>query len=120
MFQLGTNIDDYVASIRKKATTNVIQPYIILIKGNIKDRLFIQADGYYIQFSDRASPISAFDLLYKLHYVLNDHFATSLTFFYNFIESYLYKTKKNIKNSVRSLETVLKSFNPSATDAVEC
>lgn len=35
--------------------------------------------------------LTAFDKLFKIHYVLNVHYDKSLTYFYNFMEAFIYK-----------------------------
>ena len=53
--------------------------------------------------------IVAFDRLFKLHYVLNLHFAMPLLTFYNFFEGVIYKviTQETISPQVRSINIEL-------------
>lgn len=62
-----------------------------------------------IEIHKDESPLAGFDILFKLHYVTDVKFATTLKFFYNFIETYFYKTNTTVMSSVQSLNTSLKN-----------
>ncbi|XP_051162424.1 uncharacterized protein LOC127282298 [Leptopilina boulardi] len=94
-----------------------VQPYMILVKGQCKDRFFLQKDGWYIEMNAKVGPLVVLDLLFKLHYAFNVCYADSLLLFYNFMNVFLYKTSTAARNSVSSLNISLKSLNlDSSTD----
>jgi len=51
----------------------------------------------------------AFDLLYKLHYVTNASYATTLKYFYHFMDFFVYKLSSRNLPSVTNLHTQLKN-----------
>lgn len=73
----------------KKEAQGPIQPYIILIKGKSLT-YFVQTDNVTLTPSIN-SPIIALDLLFKVHYVLNVTYPTTLLNFFSFLEHYCFK-----------------------------
>lgn len=73
----------------KKEAQGSIQSYIILIKGKSLT-YFVQTDNVTLTPSIN-SPIIALDLLFKVHYVLNVTYPTTLLNFFSFLEHYCFK-----------------------------
>lgn len=110
--QDGTSITNEVTNVRKKAKSQV-QPYLIWVKGQLErsTKFFLQGDSFLIDLSERIDPMVAFDRLYKLHFVLNVEYAKSLSFFYNFIDCFVYQMENVVaKPSVKSLNISLLHF----------
>lgn len=84
--------------------------------GQNVDKYFIVGDGQLIEVEKNASPLCAFDLLFKLHYVMNVEFARSLLYFYNFLEVFFYKSNEARMSSVISLHTSIKNVNLDSDD----
>ncbi|XP_043473716.1 uncharacterized protein LOC122505901 [Leptopilina heterotoma] len=105
----GTNVTDYIQNVIKEASGS-LQPYVLCVSGQKLDKYFIQVDGKLIEIDSNAHPITAFDILFKIHFVTNVEFADSLFFFYNFIEYYVYKRQVTLKNSVASMHSSLNNF----------
>ena len=110
MFQEGQDVQDSVEKACN-ASKSCLQPYMLYVSGQRIDKYFIVGNGQMIEVEKNASPLVAFDLLFKLHYVTNVKFADSLPFFYNFIETYFYKTNKTTMSSVKSFYSSLKNLN---------
>ena len=66
---------------------------------------------WYIEVEKKASPLIAFVLLFKLHYVTNMKFADSLPFSYNSIKTYFYKTNNTTMSSIKLFHSSLKDMN---------
>ena len=79
-------MERFIANKSASASCN-IQPYIICVTNGVNYRYFVQGDGWILNRSDNQNIISAFDLLFKLFYVINVEFPTSLVYFFNFIEA---------------------------------
>ncbi|XP_044597497.1 uncharacterized protein LOC123274063 [Cotesia glomerata] len=103
----GTNLKNYATELKKRQVTN-IQPYLILMKGQDCESYFIEGDNWFIDVNQNSTPIAAFNILYKLFYVLNLQYPNSLQNFYNFIDCYIFKMK-NVKprSVVSSLHVTL-------------
>ena len=80
-----------------------MQPYIMCIQGQEKTTFFIQGDGWFFTLPHRATPITAFDFLFKLYQMLDVLYPSSLLNFYNFLESFVYKMRVNPSSIVSSL-----------------
>ncbi|XP_043481276.1 uncharacterized protein LOC122510577 isoform X2 [Leptopilina heterotoma] len=99
----GTSLSHFIAEFRKKSKANV-QPYIICVKGQNRESYFLQGDGWIIKTFDETCAVSAFDLLFKLYFVLNVCYPSGLLNFYNFMEQFIYKMPgTKVRNVVRSL-----------------
>lgn len=87
--------EDIEELVRTKTQT---QPFIVCKNYNKFDtnesQMYIIVDDYFFECTDDF--ISAFDVLYKVHYVFNLKFDQSVAKFYNFFDCYIYKIK-NIK-----------------------
>ncbi|XP_036138784.1 uncharacterized protein LOC118644388 isoform X3 [Monomorium pharaonis] len=102
IFPEGTNLPYTEQNLRTETDGNV-QPYIMCILGQEKNTFFVQGDGWFFMLPHRATPIAAFDLLFKLYQVLHVSYPLSLLNFYNFIESFIYLINVNPSNTVSSL-----------------
>ena len=99
-----------VANIRNQSKTT-IQPYLVWCKGQCVDAFFLQSDGILIDLPRKVNPMAAFDLLYKMHFILNVEYAKSLSFFYNFMDCYVYQMADAVaQNSVKSLHISLMQY----------
>ncbi|KAH0546737.1 hypothetical protein KQX54_014476 [Cotesia glomerata] len=85
----GTSIKDFVRSVATKKKSNV-QPYLITQSGQSVDKTFVQGDGWFINVHPESQPITTFDLLYKMYYVLNVEYPETLKNFYNFIDYFIF------------------------------
>ena len=90
-------------------TKKNIQPYLMLVKGQEKTSCFIQGDGWFLA-PPLSSPVPAFDLLFKIYYVFNLQFPTSLINFFNFLANYVYGIDPIFTNSVSSLHININNF----------
>ena len=70
---------------------------------------FIQGDGWFLTPS-LSLPVSAFHLLFKVYYVFNLQFPTSLINFFNFFANYVYGIDSIFMNSVSSLHININNF----------
>ncbi|XP_067207899.1 uncharacterized protein [Linepithema humile] len=84
----GCSMENKIKEMKKEAQ-GPIQPYIILIKGKSLT-YFVQTDNVTLTPSIN-SPIIALDLLFKVHYVLNVTYPTTLLNFFSFLEHYCFK-----------------------------
>ncbi|XP_039310145.1 uncharacterized protein LOC105202987 [Solenopsis invicta] len=98
----GSNIQQFVESFISSENTNV-QPFIVCVRGQKKDKYFIQGDRWFIEVLNKADPIVSFDLLFKLFYVLNLSYPMSLNNFFNFIDFYIFKTTNKPNSVVASM-----------------
>ena len=73
------------------------------VRGQKKDKYYIQGDRWFIEVPSKADPIVSFDLLFKLFYVLNLSYPISLNNFFNFIDFYIFKITNKPKSAVASM-----------------
>lgn len=100
------NLTNYVDDLKKRQVTN-IQPYLISVKGQDTDTFFVEGDNWFINMNQKSTPIAAFNLLYKLFYVLNVKYSENLQNFYNFIDCYIFAMEGvQPRSSVSSLHVV--------------
>ncbi|XP_057335475.1 uncharacterized protein LOC130674224 [Microplitis mediator] len=97
----GTNISNYIKEIKEREATNV-QPCLILMKGQGYEKFFIEGDNWLMSVGDKSGPIAAFNLLYKLFYVLNLQYPNSLQNFFNFVDCYVFGMQGVTSRSVVS------------------
>ncbi|XP_051175676.1 uncharacterized protein LOC127290898 [Leptopilina boulardi] len=104
---------DIIATVSRARTESVgtLQPYLLAVFGSRVKKYFIIGDGRMIEIHKNESSLAKFDILFKLQFAANVEFAKSLRFFYNFIETYFYKTNTDVLSSVQSLHTSLKNVN---------
>ncbi|XP_074100641.1 uncharacterized protein LOC141528473 [Cotesia typhae] len=115
----GTNLINYVKEVKKRQVTN-IQPYLILVKGQDTETFFIEGDNWLMNVKQNSTPIAAFNLLYKLFYVLNLKYPDNLQNFYNFIDCYIFAMKDvQPRSSVSALHVVFNHtpLNDTADDS---
>nr|XP_054748407.1 uncharacterized protein LOC129253986 [Lytechinus pictus] len=87
---LGTSVEAFIKEQRKDAKAKRSQPYLL---GLGTRRLPVQ---YFVVIDEQAIPCpgditSSVDVLFKLHYVFNIHYATELQAFYKFLEHFVYE-----------------------------
>lgn len=104
-FQVGTNIEEYVEFLRYTSKSNV-QPYMIGLEGP-EMFYFVQADEQIISRRQKASFLAAFDLLFKIYFVLDVEYPIGVKNFFQFIETYLYEVCETPSNMVVSLHTAV-------------
>ncbi|KAH0549758.1 hypothetical protein KQX54_013609 [Cotesia glomerata] len=97
----GTNISNYIKEIKEREATNA-QPCLILMKGQGYEKFFIEGDNWLMSVGDKSGPIAAFNILYKLFYVLNLQYPNSLQNFFNFIDCYVFGMQGVTSRSVVS------------------
>lgn len=106
---MNTNLEDYIKE-RRKTSSGSVQPYILLIDGECQN-FYVIVDGYPLQRYNKSDIISAFDLLFKVYYVLNLEYPINLKIFFNFIETYFFKVSKiTVSSVVTSLNINLNSI----------
>lgn len=82
------------------------------VKGQDKATGFVQGDGWFMIPPDTMKyPIAAFDMLFKLYHVLQVCYPTTLKNFFNFLETYIYRTGTRPLSSVSSLHINISNFN---------
>ncbi|XP_041467015.1 uncharacterized protein LOC121417392 [Lytechinus variegatus] len=86
----GTSIESFTREQRKEGNLKRSQPYLLGIGSR---RLPTQ---FFVIIDERAIPCggdvtSAVDVMFKLHFVFNIHYATELKAFYAFLEHYVYE-----------------------------
>ncbi|CAH2085699.1 unnamed protein product [Euphydryas editha] len=114
----GTDLTNYVKDLKERQITN-IQPYLVLVKGQDTETCFVEGDNWFIKMNQKSTPIAAFNLLYKLFYVLNLKYPDNLQNFYNFIDCYIFAMKEvQPRSSVSSLHVVFNNtlLNDTADD----
>lgn len=100
-----------VQEARTMAGTNV-QPYILCARGQNRIKsFFVQGDGWFLKAHNDNSSVTAFDLLFKIYFVLNVSYPIGLQNFYNFVEHYLYDLGTETRSVVTSLHINLTNFN---------
>lgn len=90
LFQPGTSIESFTREQRKEGNLKRSQPYLLGIGSR---RLPTQ---FFVIIDERAIPCggdvtSAVDVMFKLHFIFNIHYATELKAFYAFLEHYVYE-----------------------------
>lgn len=111
IFQDGTDVETYICEHRKSKTSN-IQPYL-LRTGNF---IFVIADNVFFGRMDTKDVVAAFDLLFKIYHVFNLDYPVQLRYFYEFIESYIYKCRIYSTQTIASLHSNLANVNVQLLD----
>ena len=90
LLQLGTSAEAFIEEQRKDAQMKRSQPYLL---GLGTRRFPVQ---YFVVIDEQAIPCpgditSSVDVLFKLRFVFNIHYATELQAYYKFLEHFVYE-----------------------------
>ncbi|KAJ8678464.1 hypothetical protein QAD02_014251, partial [Eretmocerus hayati] len=105
----GTDVETFVKQ-RRNAEEDPIQPYIYRVKNNKSSNYFVIAQDTIFNRKPNTDIISAFDLLFKVFQVFNLSYPPHLTYFYHFMETYIYKTRTFSNNVLSSLQLNLEQI----------
>jgi len=112
-FQSGTDIPSFFADAADNRGVSV-QPYLIYIKES--KQFLVAEDRETLCLSPSATIIDAFDILFKVHYVMNVDYPKSLVFFYDFMDTQVYETAAKVPYpSVVSFVNAIENFEESSS-----
>ncbi|KAJ8677410.1 hypothetical protein QAD02_024001, partial [Eretmocerus hayati] len=115
----GTDPETFVQNVRKQNGCSV-QPYLLGVGPAASRCYFVVADNTIFSRKITTDVISTVDLLFKIYQVFNLNYPPQICYFYEFIETFIYKCREYSTDAITSLHVNLMNIKSVPQIDEEC